>query len=90
VTDFLLGYLNYQIEHHLFPTLPPSSLERLQPKVRAVCESYGVPYVQESLGKRVKKLVDIMVGKTRMPRTDTKRAGTAHASGSIAPEIAPV
>lgn len=90
VTDFLLGYLNYQIEHHLFPTLPPSSLERLQPKVRAVCESYGVPYVQESLGKRVKKLVDIMVGKTRMPRTDTKRAGTAHASGSVAPELAPV
>jgi Fatty acid desaturase len=66
--DFLHGFLNYQIEHHLFPTLPPSAYQRIQPKVKAICERYGVPYVQEPLHKRVRQLVRIMVGKASMLR----------------------
>ena len=64
--DFLQGFLNYQIEHHLFPTLPPRKYQQMQPRVKAICAKYGVPYVQEPLFRRVKKLVDIMVGNTSM------------------------
>ncbi|WP_375475845.1 fatty acid desaturase family protein [uncultured Jatrophihabitans sp.] len=48
-TDFALGGLNYQIEHHLFPNMPRASLRRAQPLVRAHCESIGVPYCETSL-----------------------------------------
>ncbi|MDA2809564.1 acyl-CoA desaturase [Nocardiopsis sp. RSe5-2] len=43
-TDIALGGLNYQIEHHLFPSMPGPNLRRAQPIVRAYCEEIGVPY----------------------------------------------
>ncbi|HEX8439854.1 fatty acid desaturase family protein [Archangium sp.] len=66
VVDFLHGWLNYQIEHHLWPSLPMSKYREVQPRVKAICEKHGVPYVQEGVFRRVKKLVDIMVGRTSM------------------------
>ena len=44
--DLLLGGLNYQIEHHLFPSMPSPSLRRAQPLVRAFCAERGVTYVE--------------------------------------------
>jgi len=38
--------LNYQIEHHLFPTLPRNSLRRARPIVRGFCEARGVAYAE--------------------------------------------
>lgn len=67
LNDFLHGWLNYQIEHHLWPDLSPLQYQRAQPKVKAICEKYGVPYVQESIFKRWWKLIDIMVGRSDMP-----------------------
>jgi fatty acid desaturase len=49
VTDFALGGLNYQIEHHLFPNMPRASFRHAQPLVRAHCESLGVSYCETSL-----------------------------------------
>ena len=49
LTDFALGGLNYQIEHHLFPNMPRASLRHAQPLVRAHCEALGVPYCELSL-----------------------------------------
>lgn len=68
INDFLHGWLNYQIEHHLWPDLPASQYQILQPQVKALCEKYGIPYVQESVWKRLKKTVDVMVGNRSMPR----------------------
>jgi fatty acid desaturase len=47
--DFLLGGLNYQIEHHLFPSMPRPSLRRAQPIVRAFCRRHGLSYADSSL-----------------------------------------
>jgi fatty acid desaturase len=47
--DFLLGGLNYQIEHHLFPNMPRPNLRHAQPLVRAFCAQHGLPYVEASL-----------------------------------------
>jgi fatty acid desaturase len=44
VVSVLCGGLDRQIEHHLFPRLPPDRLREIAPEVRAVCESHGVRY----------------------------------------------
>lgn len=49
LTDLVLGGLNYQIEHHLFPNMPRPSLRRAQPVIRAYCLGHGLPYVETSL-----------------------------------------
>jgi fatty acid desaturase len=49
LTDFALGGLNYQIEHHLFPSMPRPSLRRSQPLVRAFCQQRDLAYCQTSL-----------------------------------------
>jgi fatty acid desaturase len=49
VTDFVLGGLNYQIEHHLFPSMPRPTLRRAQEPVRAFCEQHGIAYHQTGL-----------------------------------------
>jgi fatty acid desaturase len=49
LVDFVLGGLNYQIEHHLFPNMPRPSLRRAQPLIRAFCEQHGLDYTEASL-----------------------------------------
>ena len=46
VADFWYGGLNYQIEHHLFPSMPRNKLKEAQPIVRAFCEERSVPYAE--------------------------------------------
>ncbi|MFC0042600.1 fatty acid desaturase family protein [Actinomadura rayongensis] len=46
VADYVFGGLNYQIEHHLFPSAPRPSLRRLQPLVREHCAREGLPYTE--------------------------------------------
>ncbi len=48
-TDFAIGGLNYQIEHHLFPSMPRPSLRRAQPLVAAFCAEHGLPYCEATL-----------------------------------------
>jgi fatty acid desaturase len=47
--DFLLGGLNYQIEHHLFPNMPRPNLRHAQPLIRTFCHDQGLPYTEASL-----------------------------------------
>lgn len=49
VVDWWYGGLNYQIEHHLFPSLPRNQLRRAQPLVRSFCAEHGVPYHETGL-----------------------------------------
>jgi len=66
--DFLHGWLNYQIEHHLWPEMTVSQYQQAQPLVKALCEKHNIPYIQESVFKRLVKTIDVMVGKTSMLR----------------------
>jgi fatty acid desaturase len=43
-TDFWYGGLNYQIEHHLFPSMARNQLKAAQPVVRAFCQASAIPY----------------------------------------------
>jgi fatty acid desaturase len=49
VLSAALGSLNYQIEHHLFPSMPSHNLARCRPLVKQFCAEHGVPYAETSL-----------------------------------------
>ena len=47
----LMGGLNYQIEHHLFPNMARPHLARAREIVIAQCETRGVPYTETTLAR---------------------------------------
>ncbi|GAA1952796.1 fatty acid desaturase family protein [Kitasatospora viridis] len=49
LTDSLMGGLNYQIEHHLFPNMPTPALGRAARITREFCAEQGIPYYQTGL-----------------------------------------
>ena len=46
---WLMGGLNYQIEHHLFPSMPRPHLAKARLLVREHCRATGVPYTETTL-----------------------------------------
>lgn len=57
VVDFVMGGLNRQIEHHLFPSMPRPQLRLAQPYVRAYCARHGIPYTETTLPGAYRKIV---------------------------------
>jgi len=47
--DWFTGHLNFQIEHHLFPTMPRHNLSKIQPYVRELCMKHNIPYKCKTL-----------------------------------------
>jgi fatty acid desaturase len=48
----MAGNLSFQIEHHLFPDVPSNRYAEISPRVRAICERYGLPYTSGPLPKQ--------------------------------------
>ena len=46
VWDFLFGGLNYQIEHHLFPTMPRNHFADARTIVKPFCAARGLAYTE--------------------------------------------
>ncbi|HET6877462.1 MAG TPA: acyl-CoA desaturase [Jatrophihabitans sp.] len=46
------GNLSYQVEHHLYPDMPSSRYQQIAPRVREICERYGLPYNTGPLRKQ--------------------------------------
>ena len=66
--DYLHGWLNYQVEHHIWPNLSMLSYQRAHPRVKAICAKYGIPFTQENCFKRMDKTFKVMVGAESMRR----------------------
>jgi len=49
ITDFWYGGLNYQIEHHLFPSLARNQLRAAQVIIRRFCAEKGISYHETSM-----------------------------------------
>lgn len=47
--DIAMGGLNYQIEHHLFPSMPRPHLRRAASIIEAYCRERGVTYTRTTL-----------------------------------------
>jgi len=44
LVDWFAGGLNYQIEHHLFPTMPRHNLSKAKPAVEEFCRVHNIHY----------------------------------------------
>ncbi len=73
VNDFLHGWTNYQVEHHLWPTLPLLQYQRAHPRLVAICAATGVPYREEGVLRRYGKMAKLFMGLQRQPELDTRR-----------------
>jgi fatty acid desaturase len=47
------GNLGYQVEHHLYPDMPSTRYGEIAPRVREICEQYGLPYNSGPLSKQL-------------------------------------
>jgi fatty acid desaturase len=56
-TTFMLGGLNYQIEHHLFESMPRPNLRRVQGLVRDFCVATDLGYCEESFVESFRQIV---------------------------------
>jgi len=57
LVDFWYGGLNYQIEHHLFPTMPRNKLRQARPIVKAFCKEHGIAYCETSMLQSYKEIL---------------------------------
>jgi fatty acid desaturase len=44
IVDWWMGYLNFQIEHHLYPSMPQFRHPMISPRVKALFEKHGLEY----------------------------------------------
>jgi fatty acid desaturase len=52
-----MGGLNYQVEHHLFPSMARPHLRRAQPLVAAYCAAEGIPYTQTTIWQAYRSVI---------------------------------
>ena len=55
LVSILCGGLDYQIEHHLFPTLAPPRLRQIASEVRTICLRHGLTYKTDTWRRRLGK-----------------------------------
>ncbi|MBS1905052.1 MAG: acyl-CoA desaturase [Actinobacteria bacterium] len=58
----LMGGLNYQVEHHLFPSMSRMHLAQTSEIVREFCDTHGVPYTETSLWRSYAIVIDYLNG----------------------------
>ena len=49
LTDYFYGGLNFQIEHHLFPTMAENKLREAQAIIKKFCAEHRIPYYETSV-----------------------------------------
>ncbi|MGO4647573.1 fatty acid desaturase [Nocardia sp. 2YAB30] len=81
VVDTALGGLNYQIEHHLFPSMPRPNLRRAQPLVAKFCTDLGLPYCETGLITSYAHALRHLDAVGRFARTDAEVAVAGQADG---------
>jgi|ERR1712166_93278 len=47
--DWFTGHLNFQIEHHLFPTMPRHNFHKVSARVEKLCQAHGLKYQEKTL-----------------------------------------
>jgi linoleoyl-CoA desaturase len=84
------GNLGYQVEHHLYPDMPSTRYGEIAPRVREICERYGLPYNTGRLSKQLGMVHRTILrlafpgGKPRKKPGPYRREGTDHEVASAA------
>ena len=73
----MTGNLSHQIEHHIFPDIPSNRYIEIAPRVREICERYGLPYTTGPLPKQYGKVLRKITVRAAPPRGERRRPGEA-------------
>jgi fatty acid desaturase len=90
----LSGNLGYQVEHHLYPDMPSTRYGEIAPKVREICERYGLPYntgpFHQQLGMVQRTILRLALpgGKAR-PKPGPYKGPLVRGTGEHSPSGAP-
>ncbi len=60
ITDFWYGGLNYQVEHHLFPSMARNQLREAQVIIRKFCQDQKVSYYETSMFNSYVEILDYL------------------------------
>jgi fatty acid desaturase len=74
VTDFWYGGRNYQIEHHLFPSLPRNHLREAQHLIKTFCQEHAIPYYETSMLRSYREILQ-HVHQVGTPLRAARKAG---------------
>jgi fatty acid desaturase len=77
LTDVLYGALNYQIEHHLFTTMPRNRVREAHLIVRTFCQERGIPYHEVSVFRSYRELLGFLHEVGLPLRTGSRREQAA-------------
>lgn len=58
--DFWYGGLNYQVEHHLFPSMPRNNLKKAQKIVKAYCVEHAIAYYETSVIQSFREILQFL------------------------------
>lgn len=58
--DFWYGGLNYQVEHHLFPSMPRNNLKKAQKIVKAYCQEHSIAYYETSMVQSFREILQFL------------------------------
>ncbi|GAB3908673.1 acyl-CoA desaturase [Larkinella knui] len=84
VLSWCVGGLNYQIEHHLFPSISHVHYPAIAPIVRATSKEFGLPYYQK------KSLIDALGSHVTMLKKLGRQAGQSVANQRVTRTRQPV
>jgi fatty acid desaturase len=62
LVDFWYGGLNYQIEHHLFPSMPRNKLPQARLIIKQFCRSRGIDYYETGVVRSNIEIVQFLHG----------------------------
>ena len=60
------GGLNFQVEHHLFPTLPRHRLRAVAPAVAALCAKHGLAYEACGMAEGTRRVLACLAAVARL------------------------
>lgn len=60
VVDYWYGGLNYQIEHHLFPTLSRNQLGRAREIIKRYCQEHSVSYYETTIAGSYREILQYL------------------------------
>ncbi len=77
--DFVYGCLNYQIEHHLFPTMPRNNLKKVKMLVIEFCRQANLPYEETGVIRSYR----LILGSLRRIALTAKQRASSPAANSV-------
>lgn len=75
LNDFWYGGLNYQVEHHLFPSMPRNNLKHAQKIVKAYCQEHDIAYYETSALQSFREILQFLHEVSAPLRSKKERTG---------------